>query len=321
AKFCRNCGTPLTQSCTNCGAAMAPGDRFCSSCGQPAAISTPTDDTRLSRLNAAAPASLADKMRTAQVSSDRKVVTVLFADVVGSTTLAEQMDAEDWTAIMNRAFDRLSPPIYRYEGTIARLLGDALLAFFGAPVAHEDDPVRAVHAALDLLSEARAYAEQVRREHGVDFAIRVGINTGLVVVGNVGSDLKFEYTAMGDAVNLAARMQSATRPMTALIAEPTHRFIAPVVDCADMGAIEVKGKTEPVRVYEVLGIKAEPGKVRGLTGLDSPMVGRDAELSALRQLSKAVIAGQGRVAAIIGEPGLGKTRLVAEWKAATRTVD
>src|SRR5260221_4993527 len=238
AKFCRNCGAVLTLSCTNCGAAMALGDRFCSSCGQPAAISTPTDDNRLSRLNAAAPASLADKIRTAEASSDRKVVTVLFADVVGSTTLAEQMDAEDWTAIMNRAFDRLSPPIYRYEGTIARLLGDALLAFFGARVAHEDDPVRAVRAALDLLDAARDYAEEVRRDHGIDFAIRVGINTGLVVVGNVGSDLKFEYTAMGDAVNLAARMQSAARPMSVLIAQNTYRFIAPFFDCADLGLID-----------------------------------------------------------------------------------
>src|SRR3990172_1239098 len=147
--------------------------------------------------------------------------------------------------------------------------------------------------------------------------MRVGLNTGMVVVGEVGSDLKFEYTAMGDAVNLAARMQSAARPMTGLISEHTHRFVAPILDCVDLGQIEVKGKSEPVRVYEVAGAKAEPGRVRGLAGLESPMVGRDAELSALLQLSAAVRAEIGRAAVVIGEPGLGKTRLIAEWKAAS----
>ena len=321
AKFCLNCGTALTASCSNCSTPLPSGARFCMNCGQPVNAASPVDETRLSRLVANTPAQLAEKMRTAKVTGDRKVVTVLFADVVGSTTLAATMDAEDWTSIMNRAFDRISPPIYRYEGTIARLLGDAILAFFGAPVAHEDDPVRAVLAALDMLSVAREYAEEVRRTHNIEFAIRVGINTGPVVVGKVGSDLKFEYTAMGDAVNLAARMQSAARPMTALIPEQTYRFIAPVIDCVDLGMIEVKGKAEPVRVYEIRGVKAEPGKVRGLAGFESIMVGRDAELSALRKLSKAVKAGQGRVAVIIGEPGLGKTRLVAEWKSATLAVD
>ncbi|HET7087627.1 MAG TPA: AAA family ATPase, partial [Anaerolineae bacterium] len=141
--------------------------------------------------------------------------------------------------------------------------------------------------------------------------------TGMVVAGEVGSDLKFEYTAMGDAVNLAARMQSAAKPMTVLISEHTHRFVAPIFDCVDLGQIEVKGKSEPVRVYEVAGAKAEPGRLRGLAGLESPMVGRDAELSALLQLSAAVRAGLGRAAVVIGEPGLGKTRLIAEWKAAS----
>src|SRR5262245_23723962 len=246
AKFCLNCGASLIVQCAACNTPLPAGARFCMNCGQPVNAASPVDETRLTRLIATTPIQLAEKMRTAKVTGDRKVVTALFADVVGSTTLAATMDPEDWTAIMNRAFDRISPPIYHYEGTIARLLGDAILAFFGAPVAHEDDPVRAVRAALDMLSVARAYAEEARRSHNIEFAIRVGINTGPVVVGKVGSDLKFEYTAMGDAVNLAARMQTAARPMTALIAEPTHRFIAPVVDCADMGTIEVKGKTEPV---------------------------------------------------------------------------
>jgi class 3 adenylate cyclase len=234
------------------------------------------------------------------------------------------MDPEDWTLIMNRAFELLSPIVEKdpitgtgYEGTIARLLGDAMLAFFGAPLAHEDDPVRAVRAALDMLDKVRQYAVEVREKYDIEFQVRIGLNTGPVVVGDVGSDLKFEYTAMGDAVNLAARMQSAARPMTVLISENTYRFVAPVFDCLDLGAIDVKGKAEPVRVYEVQGLKATPGRLRGLAGLESPMVGRDGELTTLLQLSAAVRAGLGRAAIVVGEPGLGKSRLIAEWKAAS----
>lgn len=318
ARFCFNCGNSLaktTPHCSNCGSELPAGARFCMNCGQPQNVSTVADDARLTRLAAAAPAPLAKKMRGAHLAGERKIVSALFADVVGSTSLAEKMDAEDWTALMNRAFDRLSPSVYKFEGTIARLMGDALLAFFGAPVTHEDDPLRAVRAALDMLNVAREFAAGVQAQYHFDFQIRVGINTGLVVVGEVGSDLKYEYTAMGDAVNLAARMQTAARPGTALISENTYRYIMPAVDVNDLGPIEVKGKAEPVRVYEVKGLKAEPGRMRGVAGLESPMVGRDPELSTLSALSARVREGKGHAVAVIGEPGLGKTRLIAEWKA------
>jgi len=317
AKFCLNCGAPLAHRCANCQSELPAGARFCMNCGQPvSAASTPVEEARLTRVVAATPAPLAQKMRAAHLAGERKTVTCLFADVVGSTTLAEKFDPEDWTDIMNHAFDRISPAIYKYEGTIARLLGDAILAFFGAPVAHEDDPVRAVRAALEMLDKVREYADEVRRKHHIEFQMRIGLNTGPVVVGDVGSDLKYEYTAMGDAVNLAARMQSAARPMTLLISEHTHRFIAPMFECLDLGPIEVKGKAEPVRVYEVQAAKMAPGRVRGLAGLESPMVGRDAELQALLQASAAAQGGLGRAVAVVGEAGLGKTRLIAEWKAA-----
>jgi len=277
----------------------------------------PVGDLRLERLAAAAPAPLAEKIRAAsKLAGERRVVTALFADVVDSTALAEQMDPEDWTALMNQAFDRLVPAIYRYEGTIARLMGDALLAFFGAPVAHEDDPIRAVRAGLDLIEIGHEYAREVRQSYGIDFAIRVGLNTGPVVVGEVGSNLVYEYTAMGDAVNLAARMQAAARPMTVLIAENTHRLVSPICECKDLGTISVKGKSEPVRVYAVTGIQPRPEKIRGLSGLTSRMVGRDAELASLVRLGEAVQAGVGRVAVITGEAGIGKSRLISEWRLA-----
>ncbi len=315
ARFCLNCGTALAIHCANCGTELPANARFCTNCGQPVRPSSAADEARLSHLTAATPTHLAEKMLGAGIAGERKVVTALFADVVGSTVLAEQMDAEEWTDIMNRAFDQFSQAIYRYEGTVARLLGDAILAFFGAPVAHEDDPARAVNAALALIEATKTYATEVRAQHGIDFAVRVGINTGPVVVGDVGNDLKYEYTAMGDAVNLAARMQSAARPMNVLISANTYRFIAPLFDAQDLGLIDVKGKSDPVRVYEVVGVKANPGKLRGLAGLGSPMVGRTAELAALQQLGAASLSGKGGVAIITGEAGLGKTRLIAEWKA------
>ena len=237
AKFCQNCGQPLQRKCPNCATLNETSARFCKNCGFNLVGASPTlptsgqtlnsnslvSDPRLARLAAA---TLAEKMRaSAHLAGERRVVTVLFADVVGSTALAEHLDPEDWTGIMNNAFERLVPAIYKYEGTIARLMGDALLAFFGAPVAHEDDPIRAVYAGLDLVAATREYASEVRERFGIDFAVRVGLNTGPVVVGEVGSDLVYEYTAMGDAVNLAARMQSAARPMSVLLAENTYRFI------------------------------------------------------------------------------------------------
>lgn len=287
-------------------------------CGQPVIKSTPTDETRLTRLVAAAPHPLAKKVHAAaHLLGERRVVTSLFVDVVGSTSLSEQVNVEAWTAIMNGAFDRMAPLIYRYEGTIARLLGDSLLAFYGAPVAHEDDPARAVRTALALISAGHEYAKEVHREYGVEFAIRVSINTGQVVIGAVQDDLKYEYTAMGGAVNLVSRIKFAARPMTVLVSENTFPFIAPIFEWSDLGPVSIKGIADAVRVYQVHGPRTRPGQLRGLAGLQSPMVGRDSELAALTQLCDAVQAGVGRGVLIVGEPGLGKTRLIAEWKAAS----
>jgi class 3 adenylate cyclase len=306
----------MTKNCSNCQSELAPGARFCMHCGQPVILSTPVDEGRYARLAAAAPDPLVDKVLAAEhLVGERKSVTALLVDVVGSTALAEQLDVETWTEIMNRAFDRIAPAIYRYEGTIARLLGDSLLAFFGAPMAHEDDPVRAVNAALDVLAVAREYAEEVREGYGVEFAMRASINSGPVIIGQVGDDLKYDYTATGGAVNLTSRIKFAAQPMSVLISSNTYRFVAPIFECDDLGDIDVKGRAEPVRVYRVLGVKERPGSLRGLAGLESPMVGRDIELGILHQLCETVRAGLGRAVLIVGEPGLGKTRLITEWRA------
>ena len=303
-------------SCPRCEAPV-PGDaRFCASCGLALGEPTETDETRQARLSAAAPSPLIDKMRAAKLTGERKPVTALFADVVGSTALAERMDPEDWTAMMNEAFDHMSKAVFRYEGTIAQLQGDAMLAFFGAPIAHEDDPDRAVHAALEMIVATEEFSRQLRATHGLDFRIRAGINSGPVVVGNVGSDLRYEYTALGDAMNVAARMQAAAEPGTVLITAATHRFVADAFDVEDLGDIVVKGKTEPVHAYRVLAPKAVPGRKRGLerAGLESPMVGRDRQLETLKSLYDVVRAGRSRVAFLVGEPGIGKSRLLAEFR-------
>src|SRR4029079_8219 len=178
---------------------------------------------------------------------------------------------------------------------------DAVLAFFGAPVAHEDDPERAVRAALEMLDAVREYGGLMRTERGIDFAVRIGINTGQVMVGNVGSDLRYEYTALGDAVNVAARMQTAAQPGTVLVTEMTRRLTGETFDLDDLGEIEVKGKAEPIHVYRVLGRKAAPARHRGLAsvGLDSPMVGREAALERLTALLDVIRAGRGRVAFVV----------------------
>ncbi len=310
-----------SRTCPRCDASVGPEAKFCANCGQALAEPSMDDAATHTRVAAAAPAPLITKMRTARLTGERKPVTALFADVVGSTTLAEQMDPEDWTAMINEAFDLMSRAVFRYEGTIAQLQGDAMLAFFGAPVAHEDDPERAIFAALDMLDATAEFAAQLKVSQGLDFQIRAGINTGPVMVGNVGSDLRYEYTALGDAVNVAARMQTAAQPGTILVTEMTRRLTGDAFDLDDLGQIVVKGKTEPIHVFRVLGRKAAPARKRGLAsvGLDSPMVGRDEPLHRLTSLLDIVRSGHGRVAFVVGEPDIGKSRLGAELLRAAET--
>ena len=256
----------------------------------------------------------------APATSERRPVTILFTDIVGSTAIVERMDPEDWMTIVGEAFARLNRTVERFDGTVARLMGDGLLAFFGAPVAHEDDPERAVRCGLELVRAIDEYVREVGPAHGIELRVRVGINTGPVVVGTVGTDVAHEYTAMGDAVNVAARIEAAARPGAVLVTAETYRFVAPLVEATDVGPLELKGKAAPVRAYEVMRLRAGATTTRGLAGLQAPMVGRDAELAALRATFAVSAKGQGRMALVIGEPGIGKTRLLSELRAeVTRT--
>jgi class 3 adenylate cyclase/tetratricopeptide (TPR) repeat protein len=240
---------------------------------------------------------------------------MLFCDVRGSTSMAEGLDPEEWTDVMNAAYEHLITPVYRYEGTVARLMGDAILAFFGAPTAHEDDPQRAVMAGLEIVDSIRPFRERLTRERGLDLNVRVGINTGSVVVGEVGSELRREYSAMGDAVNVAARMEQTAEPGTVQITEDTYRLVADLIDVEPLGEVGLKGKRRPVRSYRVLGRVASPWRVRAARPFEGALVGRGSEMELLRSALRNVEHDQGSIVLIIGDPGLGKTRLVEEANA------
>lgn len=249
-----------------------------------------------------------ERSSSRQVSGERRRITALFADVVGSTGLAESMDPEDWADLMNRVFDVLAQCVERYEGTVTQFGGDAVVAVFGAPEAHEDDPWRAVQSGLDMVAEM----ERVSSELRTHLQIRAGINTGLAVAGAVGTGSYTEYTALGDPMNVAARIQSAAEPGSVLVTADTYRLIGPDVDVRDAGLLDLKGKSDRVRAYEVVGSRRAPTRLRGIPGLNSPMVGRSTELSALEDLAGIASAGRGRVAVVLGEPGIGKSRLLRE---------
>lgn len=327
AKFCLNCGGRLIAACPRCGTVLPPQARFCTACGiaietaATAEAAPPTGDTALSEaLQRLVPREFAERLRatSGRAGHERRVVTILFSDIKGSTALAAHLDPEELLEILNGAFEFLISPIYRYEGTLAHLLGDAILAFFGAPIAHEDDPERACRAALEIVTGARRYAERLEQERGIrGFNVRVGINTGLVVVGEVGTDLRVNYTAVGETINLAARMEQNAPAGGILITHNTYRHVQNLCDVTAQEPLLVKGLPDPVQTYLVRGIRPRgfgAGR-RGVEGVETRMIGRDAELLSLKNaLADAIAEQETRVVTVMGEAGVGKSRLIYEFE-------
>src|SRR5215468_151710 len=263
-RFCDQCGAVLPSRCAACGAPLRPRSRFCGGCGAQvgagspgrAAAPTPAPPAPTSPPSTGAPASytpkhLADKILKSRsaLEGERRQVTVLFADMVGFTSLAEKLDPEEVHRVINDCFQVITAEVHRFEGTINQYTGDGVMALFGAPIAHEDSARRAVHAALGIQRAIADYGATLRAERGLSLTMRIGLNTGAVVVGAIGDDLRMDYTAVGDTTNLAARMQQTARPGTVVVSEPTHRAIEGFFETVDLGRVDVKGH-EPVHAWQ-----------------------------------------------------------------------
>jgi class 3 adenylate cyclase/tetratricopeptide (TPR) repeat protein len=311
-RFCEECGARLALTCPSCGAELPAEKKFCGSCGAPLAAQL---TERFASPQAYTPKHLAEKILTSKsaLEGERKQVTVLFADLKGSMELLADRDPEDARKILDPVLERMMEAVHRYEGTVNQVMGDGIMALFGAPLAHEDHAVRACYAALRLQESVKRFAEEVRRTHGVTVQIRVGLNSGEVVVRAIGSDLHMDYTAVGQTTHLAARMEQLASPGSILMTPATLGLAEGYVEVKSLGPVPVKGLTEPVDVYELSGAgpvrsRLHAAAARGLT----KFVGRTQELEQLRQALGRASGGQGQVVGLVGEPGVGKSRLVWE---------
>jgi class 3 adenylate cyclase/tetratricopeptide (TPR) repeat protein len=319
-RFCEECGGKLDLACAACRASMPPGRKFCGHCGHPVGAAAPAG------LGAGGhrlpPPHLAEKILAARraVQGERKPVTVLFADVRGSVDLLADGEPAETRALLDPILQQLTEAVHRYEGTVNQLEGDGLMALFGAPIAHEDHAVRACYAALAMQDAMRRLSESLRRTHGVEVQARVGLNSGEVVVREIGSDLRMDYTAVGHATRLAASMEQLAAPGAIRLTADTFRLAEGFVEAAPLGPVPVKGLPELVEVFELTGpaptrTRMQAVAARGL----SRFVGRQAELAALAGALDRAGRGTGQVLALVGEPGVGKSRLVWEFTHSHRT--
>ena len=321
-KFCEKCGEKLELICPGCSARLPPDRLFCGHCGRD--LRTPREAPRAyySAPQSYTPKHLAERILTSKsaLEGERKQVTVLFADLKGSMELLADRDPEDARKLLDQVLERMMEAVHRYEGTVNQVMGDGIMALFGAPLAHEDHGVRACYAALRMQESVKRYAEEIHRTEGVPIQIRVGLNSGEVVVGSIGSDLHMDYTAVGQTTHLAARMEQMAMPGSILMAADTLRLAEDYVQVKALGPRTVKGLETPVEVYEIVGAgtvrsRLKAAAARGLTRF----VGRDSELDHLRQALAQGDAGHGQVVAVIGEPGVGKSRLYWEFTHSHRT--
>ena len=315
AKFCKKCGTKLEIACPKCKTVITPNSVFCDECGydlrEPEM--SPVGDREYPQ--AYTPKFLADKilLTRSSIEGERKLVTVLFADVANYTSMSEKLDPEEVHQIMDECFKILMDEIHMYEGTVNQFTGDGIMALFGAPVAHEDHAQRACHSALSIQKALEAYRKKILNDYGVEFKMRIGINSGPVVVGSIGDDLRMDYTAIGDTTNLAARLESLAKPGTILLSANTHKLAQNYFEFESIGDVKIKGKKDAQIAYNLTGAakletRIEAAVARGLT----KFVGRSNEIQTLKEAYEKAKSGSGQVVGVVGEAGVGKSRLIIE---------
>jgi class 3 adenylate cyclase len=324
AEFCPECGTKLGAVCAQCGTANASGHKFCKKCGHPltsAAGARPAGE-RFGSPGTYTPKHLAEKILTSKsaLEGERKQVTVLFADLKGSMELLADRDPEEARKLLDPVLEHMMEAVHRYEGTVNQVMGDGIMALFGAPLAHEDHAVRACYAALRMQENVKRYADGIFRTYGVPVRIRVGLNSGEVVVRSIGSDLHMDYTAVGQTTHLAARMEQMADPGAVLLTPDTLHLAEGFVQVRSLGAVAVKGLATPAEIFELTGAspvrsRLQAAAARGLT----TFVGRDTEMDTLFTALEQAKAGKGQVVAVVGEPGVGKSRLFWEFTHSHRT--
>lgn len=316
AKFCGECGHKFEITCPECATKNQARNKFCDECGHELRKTKEIPPVNYSEPQSYTPKFLADKILTTRGSfeGERKLVTILFADVANYTAMSEKLDPEEVHQIMDGCFAILMDEIHKYEGTINQFTGDGLMALFGAPLAHEDHAQRACYSALSIQNAIDSYCEKIEKDSGIDFKLRVGINSGSVIVGAIGNDLRLDYTAVGDTTNLAARMESAAEPGSVLVSRNTYKIVRDYFDFKPIGKIKVKGKKESQDAYKL--IKAGEVKTRFKASLAKGLtkfVGRKNSMAALKESYEKVLAGLGQVVGIVGEAGVGKSRLILEF--------
>ena len=319
AKFCEECAAPLARVCSSCGAPLSVTAKFCSECAHPAGREAPAGSPRFGAPEVYTPKHLAERIlrSKAALEGERKQVTVLFADLKGSMELLADRDPEEARKLLDPVLERMMEAVHRYEGTVNQVMGDGIMALFGAPLAHEDHAVRACYAALDIHAALARHAETLPAAPDVELRVRIGLNSGEVVVRSIGTDLHMDYTAVGQTTHLAARMEQLARPGTTYLTPATRRLVAGFVEVRSLGLQPIKGLAAPMEVFQLVGVgptrtRREAARARALT----PFVGREAELLALEGAAAAAGLGRGRVVTVEGEPGVGKSRLVSEFTTA-----
>ena len=320
-KFCGQCAAPLASVCPSCSAANPSGHKFCGQCAAPLPVAG-SAESKVPSPQSYIPKHLAEKILTSKsaLEGERKLVTVLFADLKGSMELLAERDPEEARNLLDPILGHMMEAVHRYEGTVNQVMGDGIMALFGAPLAHEDHAVRACYAALRMQQSVKRHAEEAQRAQGVTIRIRVGLNSGEVVVRAIGSDLHMDYTAVGQTTHLAARMEQLAEPGTALLTSATLALSEHFVQVKSLGLVPVKGLSKPVDVYELLDASPLRSRfhahaVRGLT----TFVGRTREMANLAEGFDLARTGRGQVIAVVGDPGVGKSRLFWELVHSDRT--